>query len=147
MPSQRLGRIIWWWPMMPPLPMKILISYKSALPLGIRSAEPVLSLNEGKMHHFYVLERWGSFEKAVGYCFFGPAPRSFIHPDDVLLSVNAATGWELTIQDLLDIGERGTNMARIFNLREGFGRKDDTLPERLFGGSGKWRTGRDALPA
>jgi aldehyde:ferredoxin oxidoreductase len=23
-------------------------------------------------------------------------------------------------------------MARVFNLREGFGRKDDTLPERLF---------------
>lgn len=110
------------------------LSYQAAIPLGIRSAEPVLSLNEGKMHHFYVLERWGSFEKASGYCFFGPAPRSFIHPDDVLLSVNAATGWDVTIKDLLDIGERGTNMARIFNMREGFTRADDTLPERLFGG-------------
>jgi aldehyde:ferredoxin oxidoreductase len=110
------------------------ISYKSAIPLGIRSAQPVLSLNKEKMHHFYVLERWGSFEKVVGYCFFGPAPRSFIQPEDVLLSVNAATGWEMTIEDLLDIGERATNMARIFNLREGFARKDDTLPERLFQG-------------
>ena len=110
------------------------LAYQAAIPLGIRSAEPVLSLNEGKMHHFYVLERWGSFEKVVGYCFFGPAPRAFIHPDDVLLSVNAATGWEMSIQDLLDIGERATNMARIFNLREGFGRVDDTLPERLFQG-------------
>jgi aldehyde:ferredoxin oxidoreductase len=34
----------------------------------------------------------------------------------------------------LQIGERATNMARIFNLREGFSRKDDTLPERLFSG-------------
>lgn len=110
------------------------LSYKAAIPLGIRSAQPVLSLNLEKMHHFYVLERWGSFEKVVGYCFFGPAPRAFIHPDDVLLSVNAATGWNMTIQDLLDIGERATNMARIFNMREGFTRADDTLPERLFGG-------------
>ena len=110
------------------------LSYKSALPLGIRSAQPPLSMNKEKMHHFYVLERWGSFEKVIGYCFFGPAPRSFIQPEDVLLSVNAATGWDLTIEDLLDIGERGTNMARIFNMREGFTRADDTLPERLFGG-------------
>ena len=34
--------------------------------------------------------------------------------------------------EVLQIGERATNMARIFNLREGFSRKDDTLPERLF---------------
>jgi len=32
----------------------------------------------------------------------------------------------------LEIGERATNMARVFNAREGFTRKDDTLPERLF---------------
>ena len=76
----------------------------------------------------------GQFEKVIGYCFFGPAPRSFIDPEDVLLSVNAATGWDLTIDDLLEIGERATNMARIFNLREGFSRKDDTLPERIFEG-------------
>ena len=36
------------------------------------------------------------------------------------------------MDELLQIGERATNMARIFNLREGFSRKDDTLPERLF---------------
>jgi aldehyde:ferredoxin oxidoreductase len=110
------------------------IQFKAALPLGITTAQPPLSLSVEKMHHFYTLERWGSFEKVVGYCFFGPAPRSFIHPDDVLASVNAATGWGLSIEDLLWIGERATNMARIFNMREGFTRKDDTLPERMFQG-------------
>lgn len=110
------------------------IQFKSATALGIRSAQPPLSLNMEKMHHFYTLERWGSFEKVTGYCFFGPAPRSFIHPNDVLESVNSATGWGLTIEDLLQIGERATNMARIFNLREGFSRKDDALPERMFQG-------------
>ena len=38
------------------------------------------------------------------------------------------------MEDVLKIGERATNMARIFNLREGFSRKDDTLPERIFQG-------------
>lgn len=108
------------------------ITFKSALPLGIENAAPVRSLNAEKMKHFYILEKWGSFEKVVGLCFFGPAPRSFIHPDEVLEAVNSATGWQLEIPDLLKIGERATNMARLFNLREGFMRKDDTLPERIF---------------
>jgi len=38
------------------------------------------------------------------------------------------------VEDALLIGERATNMARIFNAREGFSRKDDILPERLFQG-------------
>jgi len=29
-------------------------------------------------------------------------------------------------------GERAINMARAFNAREGFSRKEDTLPERFF---------------
>ena len=86
------------------------------------------------MKQFYVLEKLTSLEKVVGYCFFGPAPRSYIEIDEMLLSINAATGWNLDVEDALLIGERATNMARIFNAREGFSRKDDVLPERLFHG-------------
>jgi aldehyde:ferredoxin oxidoreductase len=108
------------------------LSFKSAQSLGITQAQPVRSLSEEKMKHFYILEKWISFEKVTGLCFFGPAPRSFIHPDDVLAAVKAVTGWGVTIDELLQIGERATNMARVFNLREGFSREDDNLPERLF---------------
>jgi aldehyde:ferredoxin oxidoreductase len=48
------------------------------------------------------------------------------------MAVQAATGWDLSIKDLLRIGERATNLARIFNIREGYSRQDDKLPERLF---------------
>jgi aldehyde:ferredoxin oxidoreductase len=108
------------------------ITFKNARPLGITQAEPARSLSQEKTRQFFILERWVSFEKTVGFCFFGPAPRSFIHPTDVLATINAATGWGLSIDDALTIGERGTNLARLFNAREGFTRKDDTLPERLF---------------
>jgi aldehyde:ferredoxin oxidoreductase len=109
------------------------LPFKSAQALGITNAQPARSLNDEKMEQFYILERWNSFEKAIGFCFFGPAPRSFISPADVLESVRTATGWDVSMDELLRIGERSTNMARIFNLREGFSRSDDTLPERLFG--------------
>jgi aldehyde:ferredoxin oxidoreductase len=108
------------------------LAFKSARPLGITLAQPPRSLSPEKMKHFYILEKWNSFEKAVGLCFFGPAPRSFIPPEDVLASVKAVTGWDVTMEELLQIGERATNMARVFNMREGFSRQDDSLPERLF---------------
>jgi aldehyde:ferredoxin oxidoreductase len=108
------------------------LSFISAQSLGIEQAQPVRSLSAEKMKHFYILEKWGSFEKVTGLCFFGPAPRSFIHPDDLLEATRAATGWDVDMEELLEIGERATNMARVFNLREGFSREDDDLPERLF---------------
>jgi aldehyde:ferredoxin oxidoreductase len=68
----------------------------------------------------------------IGLCYFGPAPRSFIQVDEVLAAVHAATGWDLGVEDLLRLGERATNLARAFNVREGLSRADDTLPDRLF---------------
>jgi aldehyde:ferredoxin oxidoreductase len=110
------------------------LSFKNAHALGITKAQPPRSLSDEKMNQFFILERWNSFEKVVGYCFFGPAPRSLILPEDVVASINAATGWNMTLEEALKIGERATNMARVFNIREGFSRKDDTLPERIFQG-------------
>ena len=45
--------------------------------------------------------------------------------------ISAATGLECTPAELIDIGERVNTLGRCFNLREGFSRKDDYLPERL----------------
>jgi aldehyde:ferredoxin oxidoreductase len=43
----------------------------------------------------------------------------------------ALTGKDITITDLLKIGERIYNLERLYNIREGFTRKDDMLPERF----------------
>jgi len=45
--------------------------------------------------------------------------------------VNAATGMHLTADEIQQVGERVNNVARLFNGREGFSRKDDTLPKRI----------------
>ncbi len=44
----------------------------------------------------------------------------------------SAAGIEISPAELLNIGERIYNLERICNLKAGFSRKDDTLPERLF---------------
>lgn len=45
--------------------------------------------------------------------------------------VAAATGWNITVNELMETGERIFNLCRSFNVREGVTRKDDTLPKRF----------------
>lgn len=55
-------------------------------------------------------------------------------PYDVKLFVgllNAATGFDYTEDEYLKTGERIWNLTRMFNVREGVTRKDDTLPPRF----------------
>jgi len=108
------------------------ITFKGAMPLGITEALPARELSSKKAAQYALLESWSSLGKVIGFCYFGPAPRSFIQVDEVVNTVKAATGWDVTVEELVRVGERATNLARVFNVREGFSRKDDVLPERLF---------------
>jgi aldehyde:ferredoxin oxidoreductase len=45
--------------------------------------------------------------------------------------MEAVTGITLTAEDVQRVGERINNLAKAFNVREGFTRDDDTLPARL----------------
>lgn len=107
------------------------VSFKAAAPLGVECL-PSRELGPRKARNYAILENWSSVGKVIGLCFFGPAPRSFIQIDEVLAATRAATGWDLTLDDMLQIGERATNLARAFNLREGIGAAEDRLPERIF---------------
>lgn len=108
------------------------ITFKASQPLGITEAIPPRELGPRKAAAYAVLENWSSAGRSIGYCYFGPAPRSFIAIEEVIDSVRAATGWDFTVEEMLRVGERATNLARVFNAREGFSRKDDWLPDRLF---------------
>ncbi|HZW75710.1 MAG TPA: aldehyde ferredoxin oxidoreductase C-terminal domain-containing protein, partial [Caldimonas sp.] len=45
--------------------------------------------------------------------------------------VRAVTGWDMTADELEHVGERIINLERLFNVREGVRRADDTLPWRV----------------
>jgi aldehyde:ferredoxin oxidoreductase len=68
--------------------------------------------------------------ESVGVCKYGTMiPPTFFY-SDILRAFNATTGMGLKERDLRRIGERIVNLNRMFNVREGIRRKDDTLPER-----------------
>ena len=62
-------------------------------------------------------------------CVFGAFA---ISVEDYAEALTSVVGWELTAEALWRIGERALNLTRLFNVREGFTRLDDTLPPRLF---------------
>ncbi len=64
---------------------------------------------------------------SVVLCDFVP-----LTPAHVVKLINLATGFDLTEKDYIEMGERIWNLARLFAVREGISRKDDTLPQRFF---------------
>ncbi len=86
-------------------------------------------------------ERAAAFSMLV--CDFMPFKQ-----ESIVAAWEAVTGIPLTEEEYLQAGERIWNLIRLFNIREGFGRKDDTLPPRMFEESLKLPKGvydRDAV--
>jgi len=51
--------------------------------------------------------------------------------EDMTKLYNLVTGFEMKPEEMKRAGERINNVAKVFNIREGLGRKDDTLPYKV----------------
>lgn len=60
--------------------------------------------------------------------------------------VKTVIGWDMTIEELLETGERIFNLKRMYNVRCGISRKDDTLPMRILTQPRKDEGAGDNLP-
>ncbi|MBI4284931.1 MAG: aldehyde ferredoxin oxidoreductase family protein [Chloroflexi bacterium] len=60
------------------------------------------------------------------------AKHALLDEYDLAELFSTATGIDMSGDDLMKAGERICNVERLFNVREGFGRKDDMPPERFF---------------
>jgi len=100
--------------------------------LGLTEAVDRLDLGPKKVHAFFTTQTVWSLYNCVGMCDFVGQPIGELTLDKLREYVNAATGWDLSLVELLKVGERANTMARLFNLREGFDAADDVLPDRMF---------------
>lgn len=62
---------------------------------------------------------------------WGPA-WTLYGPTETVELVRAVTGWQVSLFELMKVGERRLNMLRYFNAREGLTRKEDALPKKFF---------------
>lgn len=52
--------------------------------------------------------------------------------EKTLLALNLITGFDFDVEALMKVGERGFNLQRMVNIRDGLTKKDDHLPVRMF---------------
>ena len=85
---------------------------------------------EGKAHVVKIMQDACRVVDALGICkfiaFFGGIPLKSLAE-----LYTAVTGWETTLGELMKAGERIWMLQRVFNVRMGVKREDDTLPRRF----------------
>ena len=101
--------------------------------LGLTDPQDQLNLSDEKVRFALVTQQFYSLLDSASVCQFvyGPAWQLY-GPDHLSEALNAVTGWDTTVDELVEVGARKLTMQRLFNAREGAGRNADVLPKKLF---------------
>ena len=101
--------------------------------LDLKDPPPYGSLGSEKVRFAAYTHIFYSILDTLELCQFvwGPA-WTLYGPSEMVEYVGAVTGWQVSLYELMKVGERRLNMLRLFNAREGFTRKDDALPPKFF---------------
>lgn len=91
---------------------------------------------ETKPHYNFIYENVASFTNSLVYCAFHGWGAYFhgagwLYPE-IRGLVEATTGFDLDLEDMITIGERNFNLLKILSAREGLTREDDRLRDRFF---------------
>ena len=101
--------------------------------LGLTQAQEPRSLGPEKVKFARKTQHFFSMLDSLNLCQFACGPSWQLYgPEEIVKILQAVTGWNVTVEELLDVGERRLNMMRAFNAREGIGRAQDTLGEKMF---------------
>ncbi len=95
--------------------------------LGVPTPLPLFGLDPVKIQAFVYETAFMNFMDCAVICHF--YPYEYQHLQDAL---TAATGWDVTREEIIAAGTRVVTMGRLFLRREGFTARDDTLPARMF---------------
>jgi len=100
--------------------------------LDLLDPQPVGSLGAGKVRYALYTQYMYSLMDSLCVCqfVFGPAWHLY-GPSQLVEAVQAVTGWNVSLWELMKVGERRLNLLRAFNAREGGGAEADTVPPKL----------------
>lgn len=107
-------------------------SHHDGRPTGERTGLVLRETFEGKAEYTARINHFSIYTDSMIVCHLA---ESIWGPLDVsewcVKSVNVATGMQSSLDDAMKTAERIWNLMRAFMVREGFRRKDDTLPKRF----------------
>ena len=101
--------------------------------IGLTNPQGKYALNEEMVRYGMVTQHLYSAMDSINVCQFVYGPSWQLYDTEQLANVTrAVTGWDVTVDEIMEVGERRLNMMRAFNAREGIGREADTLPKKFF---------------
>lgn len=100
--------------------------------LGILERIPMQYVGLDKVRNFKALNTIWSACDALDICVFASAPTRALSLDMMTRLLGGIAGWKTSSWELMRFGERRNHLMRLYNLREGLGAGDDTLPDRFF---------------
>jgi len=102
--------------------------------LGIEAVLPHVYSDKGQAHK--KISAWFHVLNATGVCLFGHVRMLVGRAADArypIGSLNAVTGWDYDLEELLKTGDRIATIRRAFNIREGINPLQFKVPGRLVG--------------
>ena len=99
---------------------------KDMAPLGQFDPLPADDIGPEKVRLTKYHIDWQVLYNCAGLCMFMPYDK-----EQMQAIVQGATGWPVSLFEMIKVGERALNMARVYNYREGFRAVDDTPPWRF----------------
>lgn len=100
-------------------------------PLGIYERLELDDLGPRKVKFFYYTSLYYSMLNTLDICMFCMAPSRALNYSELVDPVNAITGWETSLWELMKVGDRRLQMMRSFNIAAGMTGDDDLLPPRM----------------
>ncbi|MBP7998954.1 MAG: aldehyde ferredoxin oxidoreductase family protein [Chloroflexi bacterium] len=102
-------------------------------PIGLTRPQPTKVLNAEKVEFALKTQYNYSSADTISVCQFVYGPGWQLYgPQDMAELMSAATGWDVSVDEIQEIGRRRLNLMRAFNAREGLNRDQDTLPKKMF---------------
>ena len=100
---------------------------------GFEACDAYGVLDENKAKFALETQKFYSMLDTLGLCQFAWGPAWQLYgPEELVEFCQYGLGWDASIKELQEVGERRINLMRMFNAKEGFTRKEDVIPERLF---------------
>lgn len=102
--------------------------------IGIHKGyEDNYTMDDEKVRFALETQRYFSTLDTLCLCQFVWGPSWELYgPDEMVELCKSGIGWDTSIFELMQVGERRINMMRYFNSREGFTKEDDKLPQKIF---------------
>ena len=100
--------------------------------LGFDEPQDISELNEEKSKLVWYTQCGYSIVDTLSLCQFVFGHWTLFNLNELVDFVNAATGWETNLFELLLVGQRRIQLFRAFNQRDGFSSAEDMLPDKIF---------------